>query len=64
MLHVESVSKSFNRGKIFALQDVSFYLKEGGVYAIVGESGSGKTTLIRLITGLEAPDSGTITLNN
>lgn len=64
MLHVESISKSFNRGKIFALQDVSFYLKEGGVYAIVGESGSGKTTLIRLITGLEAPDSGTITLNN
>lgn len=63
MLQVESLSKSFDRGKTFALKDVSFHLKEGGVYAIIGESGSGKTTLIRLITGLESPDSGTITLH-
>lgn len=63
MLQVESLSKSFDRGKTFALKDVSFHLREGGVYAIIGESGSGKTTLIRLITGLESPDTGTITLH-
>jgi len=63
MLQIESLSKSFDKGKTFALKDVSFSLKEGDVYAIVGESGSGKTTLIRLIAGLETPDSGFIELN-
>jgi iron(III) transport system ATP-binding protein len=63
MVRIESLSKSFDKGKTFALKDVSFSLKEGDVYAIVGESGSGKTTLIRLIAGLETPDSGFIELN-
>lgn len=63
MLRVNSLSKSFDKGKSFALKDVSFSLKEGDVYAIVGESGSGKTTLIRLIAGLETPDNGTIEIN-
>ena len=63
MLKVESLSKSFDKGKSFALKDVSFHLNEGDVYAIVGESGSGKTTLIRLIAGLETPDTGTIEIN-
>ncbi len=63
MLRIESLSKSFDKGKTFALKDVSFSLKEGDVYAIVGESGSGKTTLIRLIAGLETPDNGFIELN-
>lgn len=63
MLKVTSLSKSFDKGKSFALKDVSFQLNEGDVYAIVGESGSGKTTLIRLIAGLESPDTGTIEIN-
>jgi len=63
MLNVKSLSKSFDKGKSFALKDVSFHLNEGDVYAIVGESGSGKTTLIRLIAGLETPDTGTIEIN-
>lgn len=63
MLNVESLSKSFDKGKTFALKDVSFSLKQGDVYAIVGESGSGKTTLIRLIAGLESPDDGIIIIN-
>jgi iron(III) transport system ATP-binding protein len=64
MLKVTSLSKSFDKGKTFALKDVTFSLKDGDVYAIVGESGSGKTTLIRLIAGLESPDSGTIEIND
>lgn len=62
MLSINSISKSFDKGKNFALKDVSFQLKEGAVCAIVGESGSGKTTLIRLIAGLERPDAGRIVL--
>lgn len=63
MLSVDSISKSFDKGKTFALEEVSFNLKEGDVCAIVGESGSGKTTLVRLIAGLERPDHGSIVLN-
>ncbi|WP_037319853.1 ABC transporter ATP-binding protein [Salegentibacter sp. Hel_I_6] len=64
MLSINSISKSFDKGKTFALKEVSFKLKEGDVCAIVGESGSGKTTLVRLIAGLERPDHGSIILNN
>ncbi|MEO5788654.1 ABC transporter ATP-binding protein [Gelidibacter sp.] len=60
MLTIDSLSKSFDKGKNYALEDVTFNLKAGHVCAIVGESGSGKTTLVRLIAGLERPDHGTI----
>src|SRR5690606_12935019 len=63
MLSISSLSKSFDKGKSFALKDVSFNLNKGDVCAIVGESGSGKTTLVRLIAGLERPDHGSIELD-
>jgi len=63
MLSISSLSKSFDKGKSYALKDVSFTLNKGDVCAIVGESGSGKTTLVRLIAGLERPDHGNIELD-
>ena len=63
MLKIDSLSKSFDNGKNYALEDVTFNLKAGHVCAIVGESGSGKTTLVRLIAGLERPDHGTIAMD-
>lgn len=63
MLTIESLSKSFDNGKSYALEDVTFNLKAGQVCAIVGESGSGKTTLVRLIAGLERPDLGTVKMD-
>ncbi|WP_179351304.1 ABC transporter ATP-binding protein [Winogradskyella vidalii] len=62
MLKIDSLSKSFDKGKNYALDNVTFNLKVGDVCAIVGESGSGKTTLVRLIAGLERPDNGSILL--
>ncbi len=47
-------------GKMIAVNDVSFLLKENEFMAIVGESGSGKSTLLRLVAGLEKPDSGNL----
>ena len=64
LLEVKEVKKAFNKGKVAALNSVSFSLAKGKIVAIVGESGSGKTTLIRLIAGLEILDSGSICLNN
>ena len=45
------------------LRGISFHLKPGTVTAIVGPSGAGKTTVIDLLTGLQKPWSGSITLN-
>jgi ABC-type oligopeptide transport system ATPase subunit len=46
-----------------AIDDVSFFVKEGQSVAIVGESGSGKSTLIRCINGLVKPTSGQVFLD-
>ena len=43
-----------------ALSDVTFDLREGEVRALVGENGAGKSTLIRMIMGVETPDSGNV----
>ena len=43
-----------------AVDGVTFEVKKGEVFGIVGESGCGKTTLLRILMGLETPDSGTV----
>ncbi|MCE0762427.1 ABC transporter ATP-binding protein [Pseudonocardia kujensis] len=57
-IEVVAVTKSF--GSLTAVDDVSFSVPAGTTHALVGESGSGKTTAIRLLSGLEQPDSGRI----
>lgn len=47
-------------GKIFAVKDVSFDVKEGEILSIAGESGSGKTTVARTIAALLPPTSGSV----
>ncbi|MFC9772676.1 MULTISPECIES: dipeptide ABC transporter ATP-binding protein [unclassified Pseudarthrobacter] len=61
---VTDVTKSFRtRGKeVRAVDGVSFAVERGRTHALVGESGSGKTTAVRLLLGLEQPDSGAITV--
>jgi dipeptide transport system ATP-binding protein len=47
-----------------ALDGVSFTIRRGQTLAVVGESGCGKSTLARLVTMIEAPTSGTLTIND
>ncbi|PWE53369.1 sugar ABC transporter ATP-binding protein [Metarhizobium album] len=55
---VQGVSKSF--GETRALTDASLAADMGEVHAIVGENGSGKSTLAKIISGVLAPDGGTV----
>ncbi|SEB25986.1 ABC transporter ATP-binding protein [Variovorax sp. YR216] len=59
-LNVKGLSKSF--GGVKAIQDLCFDVHPGTVHAIIGPNGAGKTTLINLVTGIYAPDSGSIEL--
>lgn len=49
-------------GKIVALDDVSLDFAAGVTTALIGSSGSGKSTVLRLLLGLELPDSGTVSI--
>jgi rhamnose transport system ATP-binding protein len=60
-LRISSISKSF--GGIEALVDVSFDIKSGEIHALVGENGAGKSTLVKIITGLESADRGSLLLD-
>nr|WP_259372133.1 sugar ABC transporter ATP-binding protein [Caldimonas mangrovi] len=44
------------------MQDVSLRLRAGEVHALMGQNGAGKSTLIKVLTGVHAPDAGTVTL--
>jgi peptide/nickel transport system ATP-binding protein len=61
--HVSVVYGPKSRG-FRAVSDVSFEIKEGEVFALVGESGSGKSTMARAISGLAAPETGSIKLRS
>jgi len=61
-INVISVSKTIGQETI--LDNVSFKVNRGDIFALVGPNGAGKTTLIRLILNLYNPDSGKITVNN
>ncbi len=58
LLNAEGLTLRF--GAIPALVDVAIDISAGEVLAIVGESGSGKTTLLRVLSGMMAPDAGTV----
>ena len=58
MIRLEHVTKSFGGYK--ALDDVSVVVEEGEFLTVIGRSGCGKTTMLRMINGLQKPDSGKV----
>lgn len=59
---LRNVNKRF--GNVEAVRDLSFSVNDGEFVVLLGPSGAGKTTTLRLITGLEQPDAGTIVIGN
>jgi simple sugar transport system ATP-binding protein len=58
----DGISKAF--GGAIALSNVSFQVSPGDIHCLAGENGSGKSTLIKIMSGVETPDSGTIILGD
>lgn len=61
LLSMQKISKAFPG--VQALDKVNFDLKQGEIHAIVGENGAGKSTLVKIITGVERADFGTLELS-
>ena len=58
---LENVTKRF--GNVVAVDNVSFSVEHGELFVLLGPSGCGKTTTLRIIAGLETPDSGRVLFN-
>ena len=62
-IQIHQINKSFNKGKVQALTDISFNVQPGELFGLIGPDGAGKTTLFRILTTLWLADSGTASVN-
>jgi len=61
-LRMQGITKQYPENKVLANKRVDFTVEENEIHAVVGENGAGKTTLMKILYGLEQPDSGRILL--
>ncbi|MEV8150988.1 sugar ABC transporter ATP-binding protein [Arthrobacter sp. NPDC080073] len=59
-LEVQGIVKSFGANR--ALEGVSFRVEHGKIHALLGANGAGKSTLIKILSGIHAPDHGTVVI--
>jgi ribose transport system ATP-binding protein len=61
VIEAKNIVKSF--GGVRAVDNVSVSVMPGEIHAVVGENGAGKSTLMRILAGVETPDSGSVEIN-
>jgi ABC-2 type transport system ATP-binding protein len=63
MIRLNNVSKSYAKGSIKAVDELTMHVKPGEIFGFIGPNGAGKTTTIKMITGLLKSDMGDVIVN-
>jgi ABC-2 type transport system ATP-binding protein len=63
VLSLRNVSKSYRKGEVKAVDDLTLEVPPGEIFGFLGPNGAGKTTTIKMVVGLLRPDTGTITVD-
>lgn len=63
MVQLNNIVKTYNEGKIRAVNNVSFSVNKGELFGLIGPDGAGKTSIFRILTTLLLPDSGRASVN-
>jgi multiple sugar transport system ATP-binding protein len=63
-IRIEGVGKTYSGGKAPAVENINLTVRDGEFMVLLGPSGCGKTTLLRMIAGLEYPDTGRISIGD
>lgn len=60
---VQNIVKTYDKGKVHALDNISFEVEKGEIFGIIGPDGAGKSSLFRILTTVLLPDNGVATLD-
>jgi ABC-type multidrug transport system ATPase subunit len=60
---LNNITKTYNKGEIIAVNDISFSVEKGELFGLIGPDGAGKTSIFRMLTTLLLPDGGTASVN-
>lgn len=63
MVVLNNIIKTYDKGKVKAVNNVSFEVNKGELFGLIGADGAGKTSIFRILTTLLLPDSGTASVN-
>jgi ABC-2 type transport system ATP-binding protein len=55
---LRNITKTYDKGRVLAVDDISFDVKKGEIFGLIGPDGAGKTSIFRMLTTLLLPDSG------
>ncbi len=62
-VELDHIRKTYNKGEVLAVDDVSFTVESGELFGLIGPDGAGKTSIFRILTTLLLPDSGTASVH-
>src|SRR5258708_1113598 len=63
MITLNNIKKTYNKGAVTAVKDISFSVNPGELFGLIGPDGAGKTTLFRILTTLLVADEGSAAVN-